>query len=136
MTLPPKLDSHYLVSVTGIPQQTLNAAMMGGRGGRRGGGAAPAESSDAAPVAPAAPPDPTAGLKRGATLNVKGKAPQNADVVMAMNENKTVLFGFAKDALALSAADKEVEFGIKLGGMAAKAKFSLKDMMYNGELAL
>jgi hypothetical protein len=124
--------------VTGIPQQVLNAAMMGGRGGRRGGGAAgaPAESGDAAPAAPATPPDPTAGLKRGTTLTVKGKAPQNSDVVMAMNENKTVLFGFTRDALALSAADKEVEFDVKLGGMTAKAKFTLKDMTYNGDLAL
>jgi hypothetical protein len=29
-----------------------------------------------------------------------------------------------------------VEFDLKLGGMSAKVKFALKDMMYNGELAL
>ena len=85
---------------------------------------------------PAPPPDPTAGLRRGAILNVKGKAAQNADVVMAMNSNQTILFGFTKDALSLAAADKEVEFDLKLGNMSAKARFTLKDMMYQEELAL
>ena len=165
LTLPSKLDNHYIISVTGIPQMTLNMAMMGGRGGGRGGSgfgggrrdegggrrgegggdappfAAPGSSQAAggdgsAPAAPGPPADPTAGLKRGTTLLVKGKAPQNSDIVMAMNNNQTVLFAFAKDVLALSLPDKEVEFDIKLGGMTAKAKFTLKDMMYHEELAL
>lgn len=148
-----KLDNHYVIGVKGIPQQVLNAAMMnrgarggsgrgGGRFGGRGGGdqaegAAPEAASNAG--APATPPDPTAGLKRGATLLVKGKDPENADIVMAMAQgtpNMTVLFGFAKDSLPLTEENKEVEFELKLGGMSAKAKFSLKDMMYNGSLAL
>jgi hypothetical protein len=148
--------------VTGIPQQILNAAMMGRGGGRggsggrqfgggRGGGGdrdaggfsggqasagPPPESADAAGSPPAPPADPTAGLRRGTTLTVKGKAPQNSDVVMAMNNNATVLFGFAKDGLALTVADKEVEFDVKLGGLSGKAKFTLKDMMYHEDLAL
>jgi hypothetical protein len=150
VTLPAKLANHYVVAVTGIPQQTLNAAMMGrggGRGGsggrqfggaRGGGNAGPPPGSENVDTMnpPAAKPDPTAGLRRGTTLTVKGKAPQNSDVVMAMNNNATVLFGFAKDALALTVADKEVEFDLKLGGLSAKAKFNLKDMMYQEELAL
>jgi hypothetical protein len=156
LTLPAKLDNHYIVAVTGIPMNVLNAAMMGrgggrgGSGGRRGGGSPdaggfsggqaaagpPPESAGAAGSAPAPPADPTAGLKRGTTLTVKGKAPQNSDVVMAMNNNATILFGFAKDVLALSVADKEVEFDVKLGGLSGKAKFTLKDMMYHEELAL
>ena len=163
LALPAKLDGHYVVAVTGIPMQVLNATMMGrgggrgfsgggggrrfGSGGRDGGGGGqdqasagpPAESADAAnsPAGPPpAPPDPSAGLKRGTTLTVKGKAPQNSDVVMAMNNNQTILFGFAKDALALAVADKEVEFDMKLAGLSAKAKFTLKDMMYHEELAL
>jgi len=163
LALPAKLDGHYVVAVTGIPMQVLNATMMGrgggrgfsgggggrrfGSGGRDGGGGGqdqasagpPAESADAAnsPAGPPpAPPDPSAGLKRGTTLTVKGKAPQNSDVVMAMNNNQTILFGFTKDALALAVADKEVEFDMKLAGLSAKAKFTLKDMMYHEELAL
>ncbi len=75
-------------------------------------------------------------MRRGATLTVKGKAPQNSDVVMAMNNNATVLFGFAKDTFPIALTDKEVEFDLKLGGMTGKAKFTLKDMMYQEELAL
>jgi len=127
LTFGPKLENHYVIAVTGIPQQILNAAMRGGRGG---GDQANAGSP------PAPPADPTVGLKRGATLVVKGKDPQNSDVVMSMGNNATVLFGFAKDSLLLTVADKEVEFDLKLGAMSAKAKFALKEMTYNGELAL
>ncbi len=160
ITLPGKLDGHYVLAVTGIPQNTLNAVMMGrggGRGGsgggRRGGGGRdtggfgggmaaagpPPETANVDTVnggQPAPPADPTAGLKRGAMLTVKGKAPQNADVVMSMNNNQTLLFGFTKDALALAVADKEVEFDLKLANMSAKTKFNLKDMIYQEELAL
>ncbi len=148
LALPPALANHYVISVTGIPMATLNAAMMGRggarggsggfgggfSGGRRGGGPDAANVDNAGP--PPAPPDPGAALKRGATLTVKGKAPQNADLVNSMANNTTILFSFSKDVLALSAADKEVEFDLKLGGMTAKAKFNLKDMTYNEELAL
>ena len=171
--LPATLDNHYIVAVTGIPPQIINAAMLGGRGGGRGGsgrfgggrqsggdregggrpeGASadglPSPASQALggdrsapggerPAGPPAPPgDLTAGLKRGTTLIVKGKAPQNADVVMSMNNNATLLFGFTKDVLALAVTDKEVDFEVKLGALSAKAKFNLKDMMYHEELAL
>jgi hypothetical protein len=149
LALPPKLNDHYVIGVKGIPQQVLNAAMMNrgarggsGRGGGRGSGdqaegAAPEAAASAG--APATPPDPTAGLKRGATLLVKGKDAANADIVMAMSQgtpNMTVLFGFVRDSLRLTEENKEVDFELKLGGLSAKAKFTLKDMMYNGSLAL
>lgn len=145
----PKLENHYVIAVTGIPQQVLNAAMTGrgarggsgGRGGGRFGGQAnagpPEGTANVDNVGPPpAPADPTAGLKRGATLVAKGKDPQTSDVVMSMNNNGTVLFGFAKSSLPLTVEDKEAEFELKLGNMSAKVKFALKDMMYNGELAL
>jgi hypothetical protein len=164
LALPPKLENHYVLAVTGIPSPVINAAMMGDRprfggrggsggggrefgGGREGGGGRPdgagASAPPPAPVAgnepgsqPGPPPDPTAPLKRGASLTVKGKAPQNADVVMSMNNNAVIFFGFAKDALALSVGDKEVEFDIKVGGLTAKVKFNLKEMLYHEDLAL
>ncbi len=37
LTFGPKLENHYIVAVTGIPQQILNAAMTG-RGARGGSG--------------------------------------------------------------------------------------------------
>ena len=146
LALGAKLENHYVLAVTGIPPQVLNAVIRGGGarggsggrfGGRGGGGGGEQTNAGAAAgSAPAAPADPTAGLRRGATLVAKGKDTQNSDVVMSMNNNATMIFGFAKDALPLTVADKEVEFELKLGGLSAKVKFNLKDMMYGGELAL
>jgi hypothetical protein len=127
LKFPDTLNGHYLIAVTGIPGQALNAALQG-NGGRSGGGAGSGT--------PAPPADPNAGLKRGATLTAKGKAVPNADVVVSMNKSTTILFGFSKGALPLTAADREVDFELKLGGLSGKARFILKDMMYNGELAL
>lgn len=152
--LPAKLQNHYVVAVTGIPAPTLMSVLSGrgggrggsgGRGGFGGGGrgrdgspnrsqATDGGGQDSGPPPP--PPDPAAILERAATLVVKGKTPQNADVVLSMYNNATLLFGFVKTTLDLNVTDKEVDFELKLGGLAGKAKFSLKDMMYNGELAL
>lgn len=117
---------------------TINRILMGG-GGRFGGrGRAPnAEGGTPPPeTPPAAPADQTALLKQGVSLIVKGKSPVNPDAVMSMNQNATIFFGFAKDALPLAVTDKEVEFTIKLPGVSAKTKFNLKDMIYNEQLAL
>ncbi|HVY91951.1 MAG TPA: hypothetical protein VHA14_04345, partial [Bryobacteraceae bacterium] len=135
ISLPAKLDNHYVIAVTGIPGPTLNRILMGGRGRGRGPNAE-GEAPPAPPAAPAAPADQTAPLKAGVTMGVKGKDPVNPDTVMSMNNNSTILFGFPKDALPITAADKEVDFVIKLTGLSAKAKFNLKDMMYNNELAI
>ncbi|HVW11919.1 MAG TPA: hypothetical protein VHC90_25240 [Bryobacteraceae bacterium] len=133
LALPPKLDNHYVIAVTGIPPQMLNRILMGGGRGR--GRGPNAEGGDAAAPA-AAPGDQTAPLKAGVTISVKGKDALNPDAVMSMNSNSTLLFAFPKDALPITAADKEVEFVIRLTGLSAKAKFNLKDMMYNEQLAI
>ncbi len=141
VTIPPRLDNHYVLAVTGIPPMVIAAAVSGrgargGSGGGRFGGQA-AAGGPPPDAAPGAPPDPTAGLRRATTLAVKGKDPVGSDVVMSMGaNNSTLLFGFPKDALPLAVADKEVEFMIKLGSLSAKTKFNLKDMTYNGALAL
>src|ERR1035438_7395042 len=48
----------------------------------------------------------------------------------------TLLFGFPREALQLTADDREVLFTTKLGQIEVKSKFNLKDMMYHNELAL
>ena len=48
----------------------------------------------------------------------------------------TVFFGFSKEMLALKVADQEVTFTTRIGGLAIKAKFNLKEMLYRGELAV
>jgi len=127
LNLPPQLQNHYVIAVTGIPQQTLVMAVRAGLAGRGGGPEG---------AAPAAPPDQTAPLKAGVTLSVKGKDPMHPDTVLATNRNATLLFGFAKDTLPLAVTDKDVEFALKIGNMSGKTKFNLKDMMYNNELAV
>jgi hypothetical protein len=133
LNLPATLQNQYIIAVTGIPQQALVVAVRGGRGGRGRGPNAEGASAEAPPAAPA---DQSAPLKEAVTLSVKGKDPVHADAVMAMNNNMTLLFGFAKDGLPLAASDKEVEFALKLGNLAGKTKFNLKDMMYNEQLAV
>jgi hypothetical protein len=132
LQLPAALANHYVIAVTGIPPQTLMMAMRGGRGGGRGRG----QEAGAPQAPPSTPAEQTAALRQAVTLSVKGKEPVTADLVMAMNQNKTLFFGFAKDALAISPANKEVDFVIKATGLSAKAKFSLKDMMYEDQLAV
>jgi len=126
LNLPPALGNRYVIAVTGISEQMLVAAVRGARG--RG------PTPEGGP--PAAPADQTAPLKAGVTLSVKGKDPVHPDVVLATNRNATLLFGFPKDALPLTAADKEVEFALKLSNLSGKTKFNLKDMTYNNELAV
>jgi hypothetical protein len=48
----------------------------------------------------------------------------------------SILFGFSKEMLTLKPEDKEVTFSTRLGGVTVKTKFSFKDMMYHGELAV
>jgi hypothetical protein len=121
LNLPAALQNHYIVAVTGIPQQTLVAAIRAGLGR---GANAEANADQSAP------------LRAGVTLSVKGKDPVHPDVCLATNRNATLLFGFAKATLPLTVADKNVELVIKLANLSAKTKFNLKDMMYNNELAV
>ncbi len=160
LNIPNKLDNHYILAVSGIPPQMLMMAMSGRGGGRFGGGqgssggrgagvpfGANGPSAPNAPIqngdASGAPPDPTEGLKRAATLTPKGKQGQNADTVLQATirlkdslPEMFLFFGFAKETLPLSLDDKEVDFVLKLAGLSAKAKFNLKDMVYNGDLAV
>jgi len=132
LTLPPALDNHYAVGIVGLPPNYLLAA---GRGGGRGRGRG--RSEEGAPQE-----DPAARqkamldrIKASATLTCKGKDPQSADLLLQTADQQTVIFGFPKESLNLTAADKEVTFTFKLLAT-FKAKFELKDMTYGGQLAL
>jgi len=143
--LPPELESTYAISVTGLPPQLIAALLAsGGRGRGRGPeGGAGREGGGPPPEMPAAPEDPAARQKamvdrllHSVTLVAKGKDPQNASLIRQTNNNETLIFGFPKKDLPLTAADKDVLFTMKLGGLSVKAKFEPKEMMYKGELAL
>ena len=51
------------------------------------------------------------------------------------SEGMTLLFLFPR-AADITAEDKDVSFETAVGQMSVKTKFNLKDMMYDGKLAL
>jgi hypothetical protein len=76
-------------------------------------------------------------LRQTTTLEIKNRQPLEAGVAQLQRENGTVyLFGFAKEALAISRDEKEVVFTTHLGSLAFTAKFNPKDMLYHGELSV
>jgi len=74
-------------------------------------------------------------MKESTTLTPKGKSPFGPDKVERADDG-TLLFYFPKAEQGLSLDDKEVEFATRLGRMDLKAKFKLKDMTYQGKLAI
>jgi hypothetical protein len=137
--LPETLQNHYAISLTGLPPQMLAMVLTGARGGRGRDG----KSDSPAAEAPTTPEEQQAQLKErqdrllhSVTLAAKGKDPQKADVVMQTSDKQTLIFGFAKDALPLAEADKDVEFTMKAGPMTIKAKFEPKEMTYKGALTI
>ncbi|MGD0199574.1 MAG: hypothetical protein ABSD27_02370 [Bryobacteraceae bacterium] len=122
-TLPESLANRYVISVSGFP---LNS----GRG-RESRGERSGESSE--------PSDEMLDRLKGLTsLQPKGKALAQPGVVQPQLTTgaSSLLFGFAKDIVALDRHDAEVTFSTLLGRLTVKAKFNLKEMMYRGELAV
>jgi hypothetical protein len=74
-------------------------------------------------------------LKQGTIIRPKGKDPSQAAVVEKAG-TRFWLFGFPKNALQLSLDDKEIEFQSKIGRFVVQTKFTLKDMVYKGQLAV
>ena len=79
-------------------------------------------------------------IKNLTYLEPKGKSPAQPSVVrkgsITSSGYPTLLFGFPREVLPLTADDREVVFTTKLGVIEVKTKFNLKDMMYRKELAL
>lgn len=77
-------------------------------------------------------------LEAGAELSAKGKPPVQAGVVA--QRNNSYLFGFSKELMPLTTADKEVQFIVRTGpdlkGTLVRATFTPKEMVYRGTLAL
>jgi hypothetical protein len=120
----PQTADYYVVSLTGL--------RLMGMGGNRGG----------------ATPDPReqaarqqamlARIKDTTTIERKGKDPMHADMMQPLNspQGTVLMFGFKKGTQPIALEDKEVVFHCKAGPMEVKAKFPLKDMVYNGKLEL
>jgi len=134
--LPAPLAEHYAVSITGIPPSQLAMAIAGrggmGRGRNPEGEQQPAPASDPQAEAKARQER----LLHAVTLSAKGHDPQNADVVLQTADQETLIFGFLKSNLPLTANDKDVEFEMKAGPTTYKAKFQPKEMLYKGALSV
>ena len=113
--LPEDFDGLYVLSVSGVPLVKAKAQDDEGM----------------------ASPGALDKLKAATTLRVKGKDPSMPGVVQQQTGNGAVyLFGFSKDGLAIAKDVKEVAFETHMGKLVFAAKFSPKEMLYHGELAL
>jgi hypothetical protein len=122
--LPKDFDGRYVISVSGFPILSR----------RREG-----DDTDAT-VSRGASEDVLERVKAMTYLEPKGKAPAQPGLVQeapgGTGRTATVLFGFSKETLQFTAADREVTFTTQLGNLQVKAKFDLKEMMYHKQLAL
>jgi hypothetical protein len=79
-------------------------------------------------------------LKSFTELQKKGASPLQPAVTernpASTGVGATVLFGFAKDLLAISPSDDEITFSTQLGTTSVKVKFNLKKMVYRKALAV
>lgn len=127
ITLPASLADHYVISVSGIP--ILSESSRGPD--RRDVGVA---------VSKAPTPEILDRIKQLTYLEPKGKSAAQPGVVQPgagrPEDINTLWFGFSKEILALTPADKEVAFRTEIGRLEIKTKFNLRDMMYHKELAL
>ncbi|MGA8026014.1 MAG: hypothetical protein WB992_02640 [Bryobacteraceae bacterium] len=87
--------------------------------------------------APEGGSDPKA-LATSAFLSVSGKAPlvANDSSYRRIGNSDVYFFHFTRASLPITAADREAQFRLTMGKMEIKRKFVLKDMQYQGQLAL
>lgn len=110
LKFPPGFEGHYVIGLSGIP-------MISGHSDGRGG-----DSYDA--------------LKEVTYLEVKGQEPAQPGIIQEdPSDTSTVLFGFLQQFLDLSSA-KSAEFKTSTGPFEIKARFDLKQMKYQHELAV
>jgi hypothetical protein len=121
------LAGNYVISVSGVPVLS--------QGRDRSGGGDPD-----ATVSKGLSDEVLERIKNLTYLEPKGKSPAQPSVVqkgsISSSGMPTLLFGFPRDVVPLSADDREVTFTTQIGKLEVKTKFNLKDMMYHKELAL
>ena len=111
----------YVVSASGM-------SMM--RGGRRGAGPDQRTQPD-----PARMEQMQQRMKDATLLKRKGKDPLAPARVELLREPEGMTMVF-RGPEPIDAADRELSFETAFGPMQVKSKFNLKDMIYNGKLAL
>ncbi len=88
-------------------------------------------------AAPDAGSDPRA-LASSAFLTVKGKPaePANESNYRRIGNSDVYFFHFTRASLPITVADQQVEFRMRIGQMQVKRRFELKEMQFQGKLAL
>ena len=74
-------------------------------------------------------------LMAATSITIKGKPALTPEKVEHGNDGASLVFTFPRTS-PISLDDKEVEFVTKIGAMELKRKFKLKEMIYQGKLAL
>ena len=68
---------------------------------------------------------------------MKGRELVQAGVVQRqIGTGNTILFGFSKEMLLIEKRDSEALFSSRMERLIVKARFSPKEMLYHGELAV
>lgn len=77
-------------------------------------------------------------LAKKAYLTVKGKPQEKAaeSSYRKIGTSDVYFFRFRRDSFPIAVSDKEVEFKVSVGSVEVRRKFSLRDMQYEGNLAL
>ena len=119
--LPRSFEGHYVVSVAGIDPEL----------------AAPRKPGGDAPVEHLSPEQLAMHLKDGAELEAKGHEPLPAGVIESTGKlHDTWLFGFSREFLPLTEADRDVSFALRSGAIRFRVDFDLKRMRYKGALSV
>jgi len=118
-TLPDPFANHYVISLNGFP--------LGPRRPNAEGGTEAAEPPKLSKAA-------LDRIKAATSLTPKSKDKVDADVAQMVGNS--LLLGFPKDSLKLSAENKEVAFITMIGRMVIRTKFNCKEMMYKETLAI
>jgi hypothetical protein len=117
-----KEEETYVVAVIMPPMGGGAPGAPGGGGDRKG--------------PPGGGPEAEARIVEATTLSWKAhEGVHPVKVIMPKENSPAFVFHFAKTH-PIELDDKEVEFATKRGSMEIKKKFKLKDMVYNGKLAL
>jgi hypothetical protein len=119
--LPEAFANHYVISVNGFP-------LHGSRRSQNEDSDTDSNSQSTERMLD--------NLKAYTSLEPKGKSIAQPGVVQMAPGGGSILFGFAKDVVDLSADDKEVAFSTQLNRLMIKTKFEFKDMKYHGKLAV
>jgi hypothetical protein len=106
---PPDFTDHYVISVSGLPALQGKEFLPGDEG-------------------------MIERLKGAASLQAKGKTAYQPGIVRRSPAG--MWFGFSKESMPLTAADRDVTFILNTNQLELRAKFDPKEMLYQGKLAV